>query len=370
MLTKKCIYTRKDESNATFNSAEHIFPRCIGGVKTLDKDWVSTEFNNAISKCEMAFAREYPMILMPRMILGSESRKSNQGQAGIGFLKSLDAERLTLGYIKDGQPVNITQISVCIPPFEGQDIGKVYVVVTKKEEYSELLNALINDKDRFQILKTNNSAIKGKLIMGWIRGKVYLGVSEQLDDIMAVDYAKKIIPLIKHIQNNLTKNLPRDVKECQVMYDRKCTFCVFDIMRVYGKIAFNVLAHLKGQDFVLRPEFDAIANSITTGKNIDRYVSFSDNSFSKNMPKVVLFGNNEHNVLICCICNHLVAYVNLYETPLSTTVVLSDNWREPFELCGYICDWRNQEEIFLEDYITQNVIKRNFIRLDEHESIK
>lgn len=115
---KKCIYTKKDESNATFTSEEHIFPRCIGGLNKLHKDWVSTEFNNAISKCEKDFSREYPLIVLPRMLLGSTGRAGNHGQAGIGFLLSPDTEELTLGYIKDGQPTSIPQISIFIPPFE------------------------------------------------------------------------------------------------------------------------------------------------------------------------------------------------------------------------------------------------------------
>lgn len=36
----KCIYTGVDESTGTFESEEHIFPKCIGGVHTLPKGWV------------------------------------------------------------------------------------------------------------------------------------------------------------------------------------------------------------------------------------------------------------------------------------------------------------------------------------------
>lgn len=356
---KKCIYTRKDESNATFNSAEHIFPRCIGGIKTLNKDWVSAEFNNAISKCELAFAREYLMVIMPRMILGSEGRKNNRGQAGISFLKSLNKERLTLGYIKGGYPLSIPQISICIPPFKENNVGKVHVVVTKEEEYGELLKALVNYRDRFHILKTNDSALEGKLLIGWIRGQVYVGISEQVDDSTAVDYVKKFIKQAKHIQENPPNNISMETTSHQVAYEIKSSFCLEDIMRVYGKIAFNVLTHLKGQDFALRPEFDAITNAITNGVGIDKYVRFSNNPFSKNMSKGILFDNDEHNVLICCTYNHLVASVNFYNTPFSMIVTLSDNWIESFKTCGYICDWRSCFESTLEDYIIQLVHKRN-----------
>ena len=61
---KKCIYTLNDETNATFNSREHILPRSIGGIGTLNKHWVCDDFNNYISKAEREFARQYPLIAL------------------------------------------------------------------------------------------------------------------------------------------------------------------------------------------------------------------------------------------------------------------------------------------------------------------
>lgn len=47
---------------------------------------------------------------------------------------------------------------------------------------------------------------------------------------------------------------------------------LYDIMRVYAKIAVNCLARLKGQDFILNPAFDGIKNAVLTGAHIDDYV--------------------------------------------------------------------------------------------------
>lgn len=362
---KKCIYTKKDESNATFTSEEHIFPRCIGGMTTLNKDWVSTEFNNAISKYEKDFARVYPPVVLPRMLLGSEGRTNNHGQAGIGFLKSPDTGKLTLGYVKAGQLISIPQIFIFIPPFEGKNTNKLHGVINNNEEYKKLFHALANYKGKFQILKTSDLALEGRLLMGWIKEQIYLGVSEQINNATAVDYANRLIKLIKHIQENPTSNVSTETVERQVTYETEASFCLYDILRVYGKIAFNVLAHLKGHDFALRPEFNVITNAITTGTNIDKYVRLSNNPFSPNISNCVLFENDEHFVFVYGVNNYLVANVNLYGTPLSMTVILSDSWKEPFEVCGYICDWRNHKEALWENYIMPVIRKRNSPLLGE-----
>lgn len=41
-----CIYSSKDDLTTTFNSAEHIIPKSIGGIRCLPKGWVSDEVNN------------------------------------------------------------------------------------------------------------------------------------------------------------------------------------------------------------------------------------------------------------------------------------------------------------------------------------
>ena len=66
---ERCIYTGADSAGAHFSSAEHIFPECIGGVHCLPKGWVSDEANNALSRLELTFARENPLVAIQRMFL-------------------------------------------------------------------------------------------------------------------------------------------------------------------------------------------------------------------------------------------------------------------------------------------------------------
>lgn len=349
---KKCIYTKKDESSATFTSAEHIFPRCIGGVNTLDKEWVCDEFNNEMSKCEQTFAREYPPISFSRAIFESEGRKSHHGQAGVSSLKSLETGQLTLGYIKGVASISIPQVAVEIPSWGGNLTGEMHGVITKPAEYEQLVKALANYEGRFQILRSTDETIKGKMLIGHIRKQVYLGVYEQIDDATAIDCAQRLKNFFQHIQSDATIKVVMKKDEHRVNYQKTVQFCVYDIMRVHAKIVFNVLAHLNGQAFVLRPEFNEITNAITTGKDISKYVSAPDAQFSMNVG-ARLFREDEHFVFLTRICNRLVGVVILYGSTPSFSVILSDHWTEPFEPCGYVCNWRKKEEYSLVDFLLQ-----------------
>lgn len=54
----KCIYTNKDDSNATFKSAEHVFHKCIVGQYFLQRGFVSDQINNEFSRRINAQAAE------------------------------------------------------------------------------------------------------------------------------------------------------------------------------------------------------------------------------------------------------------------------------------------------------------------------
>ncbi len=55
-----CIYTGLTDTETTFNSKEHIFPKGIGGIYCLPNGCVSDEVNIKLSTLEMEFMRENP----------------------------------------------------------------------------------------------------------------------------------------------------------------------------------------------------------------------------------------------------------------------------------------------------------------------
>ena len=58
----------------------------------------------------------------------------------------------------------------------------------------------------------------------------------------------------------------------KVEYKSNSRFSVVDIDRMYLKIAFNCLAHLYGDKFVLSSQFDTYRNAVLTGQNIERFI--------------------------------------------------------------------------------------------------
>ena len=138
----------------------------------------------------------------------------------------------------------------------------------------------------------------------------------------------------------------------KVSYQGKSIFCLEDVKRIYAKIAFNVLAHIKGQEFVLRANFDSIRRAITTGESIRELVSNPSADVSKDIARLLKLNNNEHLVLLLKEDETLCGVINLYgDASGSVMVKLSTNWDFFFDTTGYICDWKNKKEYVLEEYM-------------------
>ena len=54
-------------------------------------------------------------------------------------------------------------------------------------------------------------------------------------------------------------------------------FNLKDYYRIIAKMAFNLLAYKKGQEYVLNKRFDPIRNAIYTGNNIGSHISTTIN---------------------------------------------------------------------------------------------
>ncbi len=348
---QKCIYTRRETPDATFVSGEHIIPACIGGTVKLDKDWVSSEFNNAISKSELEFARQYPIITLPRMMFGPDGRKNHQGKLGVSFMKSQETSRIQLGYIHNGYPTPISQIIIDTNVFEKNALCKIEGIVTKQEDIESLFNEICRPRNKPLVIQTNDILIEDKIIIGSINNQIYIGVSNCMKYDLANSYLEKIAKLIQEGNIKANDSISTEHIKEHVVYENSIRFSPNSISRVYAKIAFNVLAKIKGQRFVLRNEFDTITNSIVTGTDIEKYVSMPESQVSDSLAKILVLENNEHLIFFQKEKSHLLAVVNLYGNNGSVMIILCDNWTDSFESCGYVCDWQNKKESSLEEYI-------------------
>ena len=105
-----CIYSGADELSASFNTAEHIFPKCIGGIRRLPKGWVSDTVNNSLSNLELSFARSNPTVVLNRMFFAQTGRKKHRNRERIGVFKNIsDSLVYALGYVKNATPFPIHQ---------------------------------------------------------------------------------------------------------------------------------------------------------------------------------------------------------------------------------------------------------------------
>lgn len=341
---KKCIYTLKDETEATF-SKEHIFPCSIGGTETLPKDWVSQEFNNLISSAEREFSRNEPFIVLPRMINPHTGRNSNRGIVGVGFLQNKAENILLLGYISESIPSPISQLIIeisdlnnkeCRPlPCIIQEFGKEVPITESLSNFDRTLEPIQHDVDEF----------KNILFIGFTKKQAYVGTHNSIGDQPALRYAKTVMTLIS--EGMLNPEFPSNLKEIRYFshYQRIVNFNPEKVQRVYAKIVFNVLAKIKGQDFVLRHEFDEIRTAILTGAEINKLVSYRQLNLTKEINELFKLNGYEHFVYIKMEKDELLGLINLFGTRYGLImIVLSRQFNEIFEPRLYICDWKQKKE--------------------------
>lgn len=156
---KKCIYILKDEGEF---SKEHIFPKSIGGNKTLPADFVSKDFNDLMSKLEHKFLRENPLIAIRRMFEGPCGRKNHEGKVGINFIKESTTSELELGYIDKGRIISIPQF-IFPYPIPVNDLPCQSINVRDKSEMVLFANKLKNCDDKFETIKTPDDSFMDKI---------------------------------------------------------------------------------------------------------------------------------------------------------------------------------------------------------------
>ncbi len=154
-----CIYlTQQQELH--YDSADHIIPAGLGGMKKLPLDYVSREFNNLSSKLEMELMRS-SMISMARQILGPGKRgslnpsKATKSSISV-FQQHPDGDTFSLGYIREGKPFEIPQI------FLNSENGAFTVSLKKECTDNELqsFKLKLTQFDTFRIKMIKSSDLK------------------------------------------------------------------------------------------------------------------------------------------------------------------------------------------------------------------
>jgi len=271
----KCIYFKNQAEKLTYSSAEHIFPAAIGGIKKLDKGIVSDQANNIFSKLERKAFHE-SMIRINRQFggigkRGKRSDKANIQSATIELMQCQDDKAYSLGYLLKGSPITIPQFHIdveskaitgaSIPP-SSQGIDLLDFVKTNWTGY---YNIIINDK------------MQSKALLGFHENKWYLAMPNKESQGRCDDIINTLIQAQSIEKTNQETHTSQVAFDIPVVVDE-------NYYRVIAKIAFNYLACICGQEFVLRDEFDSIRNYILNGGDNYKFVAFGNFSYKDMFP--------------------------------------------------------------------------------------
>lgn len=381
MDTALCIYSKIDETNASFKTKEHIIPKCIGGTECLPLGWVSDEVNNEFSSLEIEFARNNPLITINRMFEMKTGRQKHKNRERIAIFE--DENGYGLGYILEGKPISIDCIKcknlVCggiVEIIASLDLFKCKCLNLSRGVFSlnsnnQLLGILTEIKDiGFSSCKIIMDKIpEGEYLIGLHNHKIYLGVSKEFQ--LNKD---KIYLLTKIIDKMLDANISKSEKRSsQVKYHIEFKTNIYKCFRVYAKIAFNAFAKIKGHDIILNECFDDIRNAILTGKNIQDYVYLNEvpnifRSINNNYKTKNMFSNENNFHSICFFSQDKILYglVFLYGATSPIIVILSLNYDGNIT-DGYICDWKNKKEGPLLNFVSEFCNVKNKLLLDTEQ---
>ncbi|MGJ1327465.1 hypothetical protein [Sphingobacterium multivorum] len=342
-----CIYF-KDKENLHYTSGEHIFPAGIGGIKKLPKEYVSLEFNNMISKVEQEFQRS-SILALPRQFVGPGKRgslnitKETKSKISV-FRHQSDETVFSLGYISKGKPFEIPHIIL------NKSTGEYAVSI----EHSSMINSDLKSfaENIRNALKLKTRLIKSdKLDEHTVLLGIKSGIEENYDCFIATQngeinvFNENTLAAIATELENL-KEFPQS-ESIHVVVHQSAKIGT-DFYRCSAKIALNFLASFKGKKFVLDNRFDPVRNWIVNdGEN-----NFAQ--FAESLPVEFknIFPDESHQVFIHKKNNTLVAHV-CYYNHFRSVIILSENFIEPFQPQGFICDWKSQREIDFYEYLLE-----------------
>lgn len=359
----KCIYTGVDESTGTFESEEHIFPKCIGGVHTLPKGWVCDSVNNSLSGVERCFARDNPTVALSRMFFRKMGRKKHKNRNLIGVFKNTNnPEDFALGYISDGVPYSINQVCITadIPIAEGSVVPlKVIVPPSDTKDHTTQITELWEQLCLFDgktcVIKDETIPLN-MLLLGYQDTRWYLGMSKNQNEEQASASVNALIRKMITTQtvDDLIKmgTVGRDKHQVQARFSMQTN--LYEVLRAYAKIAVNCLARLKGHEYVMNESFNDIKSAILTGENIQEHVCIPEGS---NTLKTILskfeqlnLGEKYHSATFFCKDGILYSEVALYG--FDNVYLVKLGTAPEFSMVdAYICDWENKAEYTLLDCV-------------------
>lgn len=355
----KCIYTGADETTASFSDREHIFPKCIGGVRCLPLGYVSDEVNQAFSKLELGFAREHPVVATRRMFSPAMGRKKHTNRERVGVMQDTDhGTGFSLGMVRNGTPISLNQLIVNAELPEDIPQGfPIHIILSPSASLSHEQLAL-QFWERLAAYNGSPTCIKDDALPPY----TYLLGAQDNRWFLALPKSENpelIKPRLAKLVAGVAKMKPEqffsadETKIHNVRHHVEAhfsfSFNLIDYYRVCAKIAINCLAELKGVECAMDPALDGIKKAILTGEGMDNYARLVEGEnpaltslkqFSAQFPlgheaHCVTFFHDEQEVLL--------AAVSFFGINSAVLIRLGNLARYVGTDC-YICDWENHAD--------------------------
>ncbi|HHT7061247.1 TPA: hypothetical protein ACTZ5S_003645 [Bacillus cereus] len=347
-LKKQCIYLKGTEPKLTFKSQEHIFPAGIGGIQKLPQEYVSHNANNAFSALELGFMRN-SLIMLPRQFYGPGKRGNlspkNATKSKVSLMEEVsNPTSIAFGYLSLGKPYRIAQVKINVSNGECQ-----LMFDQSSGEASEKITTFTSQLGKFDnkySLYEDERFTEDEFVLGIHDNKWYLGLSNTGLITKIQGYIKR---LLKQAPFN---NQTPQYRQSQTRVDQTIQMDE-DYFRVCAKIVFNYLAFVKGQNFVLREEFDPIRNWIVNGGEELFATLLEKKTNSKGILDPVPFPKKAHKLMILQEGAQLIAYISFYGHSFETIVYLCDNFEEDFDVEGFICNWEERKECSLKEFLNR-----------------
>ena len=360
----------KTKPDVTFLKKEHIFPKCIGGVNTLEKGVVSDQANELFSPLEKSFVRNSPIIYMSRALIGPQGRKKHDKKDSVMIMKADNGE-YCLGYLNLGKPVVIDQV-ICSFEWENESLFKIVSCAlhfdssciastnykSKVAQFISKLTEIIQKTDFMsQRIQVRSERIEAnKILVGIFKGNLFVGLFKKMS--VNQDLLDALLYSINAKCKKITEN--PQINKCRITCMQNYNLDLNIYRRMIGKIAFNCLAKLYGQEFVLQECFNSFRNMLMKGSSINQFFGYNSLEDIKNKSTKTLFiKKREHGVIFIQIGKTLYSRIYLYGQLDLFYIRLTNNLPDNchLELNGYLCDWENHAEYRLIDLLCNDVCK-------------
>lgn len=355
----KCIYNGKTEKEASFMKREHVFPAGLGGKNMLNQGDVSDEVNEFFSKLELEFMRE-SIIQIPRIFLGPGKRGSlNKKKATKSKIFLMNNENtFKIGYIELGIPKTISQIR-----FYNDSIRVNLIPQSKEENIKILLKFKKNLIEKIRIkIKKSKKLESNTIIVGFNDDKkeeiIYIYHNyKDFSLINLIDYIENK-EIFEKIRNNYKEEYLNKTSEEGMEVSTEIAFNLNSYYRVCCKIALNGLCFLKGRDFVSQENFVDIKKFILNNEE-NKFINLTEENIDiQNMLTKLQIPKYSHFMFFFIKENDLCCFLGIYG--FLHQIYLAKIYNNDLFLDGLICDWQNNKEYNLCEYLLEKSTDKNF----------